>query len=262
MVEGVPHLRIVAWLTPKGRRTLRASFIAGTRGGPAALGAGVPLRDVQEAASHADPRTIMRYDNSRVLHQPGEKPQVTWPTLVRVGSGVQRHMPADLGRLANAPAGCMIRPFEGCRPPRGGALGRGPLFGQGGQARRLPDRQQAYEPLLPPRCGLGIRRVLISDVAITGTDQPRPARHLHRRRVHRRGSPIAVPLGLPCEEWPGGWALINWPRWTFVDAASLGPVDTAGPSAAERGPGSQAAGGHRARRFISLKSSSVKRARG
>ncbi len=27
--------------------------------------AGVPLRDVQEAASHADPRTTMRYDNSR-----------------------------------------------------------------------------------------------------------------------------------------------------------------------------------------------------
>jgi integrase/recombinase XerD len=26
------------------------------------LDAGVPLRDVQEAASHADPRTTMRYD--------------------------------------------------------------------------------------------------------------------------------------------------------------------------------------------------------
>jgi integrase/recombinase XerD len=43
----------------------------------AALDAGVPLRDVQEAASHADPRTTMRYDNSRKLHQPGEKPQVS-----------------------------------------------------------------------------------------------------------------------------------------------------------------------------------------
>jgi Asp-tRNA(Asn)/Glu-tRNA(Gln) amidotransferase C subunit len=29
-------------------------------------GAGVPLRDVQEAASHADPRTTMRYDRARV----------------------------------------------------------------------------------------------------------------------------------------------------------------------------------------------------
>jgi integrase len=32
----------------------------------AALDAGVPLRDVQEAASHADPKTTMRYDRARV----------------------------------------------------------------------------------------------------------------------------------------------------------------------------------------------------
>jgi integrase/recombinase XerD len=31
----------------------------------AALDAGVPLRGVQEAASHADPRTTMRYDRAR-----------------------------------------------------------------------------------------------------------------------------------------------------------------------------------------------------
>ncbi|HEY5985428.1 MAG TPA: tyrosine-type recombinase/integrase, partial [Streptosporangiaceae bacterium] len=31
----------------------------------AALDAGVPLRDVQEAASHANPRTTMRYDRAR-----------------------------------------------------------------------------------------------------------------------------------------------------------------------------------------------------
>jgi hypothetical protein len=30
------------------------------------LDAGVPLRDVQEATSHADPRTTMRYDRARV----------------------------------------------------------------------------------------------------------------------------------------------------------------------------------------------------
>jgi integrase len=46
--------------------TLRRAFIT------AALDAGVPLRDVQEAASHADPRTTMRYDNSWKLHQMGE----------------------------------------------------------------------------------------------------------------------------------------------------------------------------------------------
>jgi integrase/recombinase XerD len=36
------------------------------------LDAGVDLRDVQIAARHADPRTTMRYDNSRELHQTGE----------------------------------------------------------------------------------------------------------------------------------------------------------------------------------------------
>ena len=42
-----------------GPLTLRHAFIT------AALDAGVPLRDVQEAASHADPRTTMRYDRAR-----------------------------------------------------------------------------------------------------------------------------------------------------------------------------------------------------
>jgi hypothetical protein len=36
------------------------------------LDAGVDLRDVQIAARHADPRTTMRYDNSRILRQMGE----------------------------------------------------------------------------------------------------------------------------------------------------------------------------------------------
>jgi integrase/recombinase XerD len=44
---------------PLGPHTLRHAFIT------AALDAGVPLRDVQEAASHADPRTTMRYDRAR-----------------------------------------------------------------------------------------------------------------------------------------------------------------------------------------------------
>jgi integrase/recombinase XerD len=44
---------------PVGPHTLRLAFIT------AALGAGVPLRDVQEAAWHADPRTTMRYDRAR-----------------------------------------------------------------------------------------------------------------------------------------------------------------------------------------------------
>ncbi len=41
-----------------GPHTLRHAFIT------AALDAGVALRDVQEAASHADPRTTMRYDRA------------------------------------------------------------------------------------------------------------------------------------------------------------------------------------------------------
>ena len=44
---------------PVGPHTLRHAFIT------AALDAGVSLRDVQEAASRADPRTTMRYDRAR-----------------------------------------------------------------------------------------------------------------------------------------------------------------------------------------------------
>ena len=44
---------------PVGPHTLRHAFIT------AALDAGVSLRDVQEAASHADPGTTMRYDRAR-----------------------------------------------------------------------------------------------------------------------------------------------------------------------------------------------------
>jgi site-specific recombinase XerD len=58
--------RIVALVTRRAGitkhvspHTLRHAFIT------AALDAGVPLRDVQEAASHADPRTTMRYDRAR-----------------------------------------------------------------------------------------------------------------------------------------------------------------------------------------------------
>ena len=44
----------------------RRCTIPRTTAKTAALDAGVPLRDVQEAASHADPRTTMRYDRARV----------------------------------------------------------------------------------------------------------------------------------------------------------------------------------------------------
>ena len=54
--------RIPRWAEitkPVRPHTLRHAFIT------AALDAGVPLRDVQEAASHADPRITMRYDRAR-----------------------------------------------------------------------------------------------------------------------------------------------------------------------------------------------------
>jgi integrase len=44
---------------PAGPHTLRHAFIT------AALDAGIPLRDVQEAVSHADRGTTMRYDRAR-----------------------------------------------------------------------------------------------------------------------------------------------------------------------------------------------------
>jgi integrase len=62
-VGGRPHRQATG---PPGRITkrisphsLRHSLIT------AALDAGVPLRDVQEAASHPDPRTTMCYDRGR-----------------------------------------------------------------------------------------------------------------------------------------------------------------------------------------------------
>ena len=47
-----------------GPHTLRHAFIT------AALDADITLRDVQEVARHADPRTTMRYKRARVLSTP------------------------------------------------------------------------------------------------------------------------------------------------------------------------------------------------
>jgi site-specific recombinase XerD len=77
--------------------TLRHAFIT------AALDAGVPLRDVQEAASHADPRTTIRYDKSRILHQTGEKPQVTRSRRCRNSVSDLRIGPPDQARLWSDP---------------------------------------------------------------------------------------------------------------------------------------------------------------
>ena len=59
--------------------TLRHAFIT------AALDAGVPLRDVQEAASHADPRTTMRYDGPAAAWT--GTPLMSWPRISRAPPG-------------------------------------------------------------------------------------------------------------------------------------------------------------------------------
>jgi site-specific recombinase XerD len=67
--------------------TLRHAFIT------AALDAGVPLRDVQEAASHPDPRTTMRYDRGR--GSPGPARDLHRRRLRRRRCTVKAYRPAD-----------------------------------------------------------------------------------------------------------------------------------------------------------------------
>jgi hypothetical protein len=89
-----------------GPHTLRHAFIT------AVLDAGVPLRDVQEAASHADPRTTMRYDRARASldgtpptswlpTSPG-RPGNNWPPAGPANSAwhasASQAEPADLGQ--------------------------------------------------------------------------------------------------------------------------------------------------------------------
>ncbi len=50
--------------SPRRDRQAGRAVYAAARVHHPALDAGVPLRDVQEAASHADPRTTMRYDRA------------------------------------------------------------------------------------------------------------------------------------------------------------------------------------------------------
>ena len=57
--------RIVRRIARRAGSPSRSAPHAGARVHHRGSGAGVPLRDVQEAASHADPRTTMRYDRAR-----------------------------------------------------------------------------------------------------------------------------------------------------------------------------------------------------
>ena len=109
-------------------RTLRHAFIT------AALDAGVPLRDVQEAASHADPRTTMRYDHQSGLAAAwtGMRPTSSPPTSQAppgngtpnwrsfAGSGsVRAKLPIQYGRHAQRPQDERTRTADRYRWGRG-----------------------------------------------------------------------------------------------------------------------------------------------
>ena len=78
--------------------TLRHPCIA------AALDAGVPLRDVQEAGFHAGPPTTTRYDRARVLldrhanYTPTSPEQPARPSTLRLGRKAS-HFPETRARL-------------------------------------------------------------------------------------------------------------------------------------------------------------------
>jgi integrase/recombinase XerD len=86
--------RIGKAVTP---HTLRHAFIT------AALDAGVPLRDVQEAASHADPRTTMR-QSGRAAASTGTPPTSSPPTLPEPpGSSLCRRHQGQAGGYSRPP---------------------------------------------------------------------------------------------------------------------------------------------------------------
>jgi len=87
---------------PVGPHTLRHAFIT------AALDAGVPLRDVQEAASHADPRTTMRYDRAR-CRWTGTPPTSSLPMSPERPANTLRHRRSS--RLAQ-PGGTIGRIYR------------------------------------------------------------------------------------------------------------------------------------------------------
>jgi integrase len=94
---------------PVGPHTLRHVSIT------AALDAGVPLRDVQEAASHADPRTTMRYDRARVSLDR----QATYIVAAFL-AGAARRTPADRpGAHTRAPGGGNVDRYSTAVLPSG-----------------------------------------------------------------------------------------------------------------------------------------------
>ena len=109
-------------------RTLRHAFIT------ASFDAGVPVLDVQEAASHADPRTTMRYGG----------PAAAWTgTLPTSSPPTSRVPPGNPHRLALLPG--RLRP----QPPGGQAQRRPPARRRGGDG---PQPHSEREPSSLPIC--------------------------------------------------------------------------------------------------------------
>jgi integrase len=109
---------------PVGPHTLRHAFIA------AALDAGVPLRDVQEAASHADPRTTMRYDRARASLDR----HATYIVAAYVAGAARQTRKPELLRLADSqPVRRLARLSSAC------------------QAGQVTQRKQ-HKPHEPPIC--------------------------------------------------------------------------------------------------------------
>ena len=107
---------------PVGPHYLRHAFIT------AALDAGVPLRDVQEAASHADPRTTMRYDRARTSLDR----HATYIVAAYVAGAARQYGPA---RPCLAPAAAKWPELAGHRP-----LDQGPVvIDQPGQQPQVHD---------------------------------------------------------------------------------------------------------------------------
>jgi integrase/recombinase XerD len=121
--------------------TLRHAFIT------AALDAGVPLRDVQEAASHADPRTTMRYDRARGsldrqfhLHRRRLRCRsrpVAAPTGATLSGG---YSPSDRVTATNGPIGLVgdaPRSQDKREPPYCARAPPGPVGVQAARERRF-----------------------------------------------------------------------------------------------------------------------------
>jgi Phage integrase family len=139
---------------PVGPHTLRHAFITA-----ASFDAGVPPRDVQEAASHADPRTTMRYETlgncirwaSRIRLSESWPPELSFRSCggegFRRGSLIRRaRLVQDspvtcfwgVGVAADRLGGCGGRAADGRGRPSaaGGGDGRGDAGGPAGAAGR------------------------------------------------------------------------------------------------------------------------------